>query len=721
VGELNAARLIVFSSVLSAYIDVVRIRLEWSTITAPAFTSTAPTGAWEDHAYSYSPTCDQAITTWGLTTNASWLSQNATTGVISGTPDNTNSTQSYYVDLTATNANGVAWQNYTVTVANNIPTITTTPGTSVWMTKKFYYNVSATDWGAYGGTFGASITTNWTGAYNWTDATGEFNFSASVKGSFWFNISFDDNSGAGNASISQNFTVTVAEPYFTSSPILIAWEDHAYSYTPTVNTTVTSWGHTTNGSAWIAQNSGTGEIYGTPDNTYSEQSYWINISASTLYDGTIYQNYSIFVHNYAPQFTSTPPTTGTVHVNITYNANTDDEGVGVPGGNYSGVSTNFTDPYTFNLTTGVLTITVLHSGSFWFNITADDQTGAGNATSWQNFTVTVGVPSDWSFTSSPVTGAWEDHGYVYTPITDTGLISNWSLTTNATWLSLNSTTGEVYGFPSNLYAGQSFSVSLMGWDTNYTHWQNYSIFVANQAPTFLTTPLATIWIGIIYGYDPTTDDEGLGGHYILIWDSRLTVLFNATTGLLIFNPQMVGVFLFSLTFDDGSGALNATVLQAWSVAVQGPGGGGSAIDVDFTWTVDGNNVSFTVVSTFTSPTVQYLWDFGDGSTSTLMNPTHSYAAVGTYSVTLLMGSQYATVGSVEHSVVIQKMSHKGSIFTVLDVTGQVFVLMMFIIGLALAVATKHPLAIIVAIVFLMLTVIFIVVPFLSSFGFGPLI
>lgn len=30
----------------------------------------------------------------------------------------------------------------------------------------------------------------------------------------------------------------------------------------------------------------------------------------------------------------------------------------------------------------------------------------------------------------------------------------------------------------------------------------------------------------------------------------------------------------------------------------------------------------------------YLWDFGDGATSTLINPTHSYAANGTYTITL---------------------------------------------------------------------------------------
>jgi PKD repeat protein len=32
--------------------------------------------------------------------------------------------------------------------------------------------------------------------------------------------------------------------------------------------------------------------------------------------------------------------------------------------------------------------------------------------------------------------------------------------------------------------------------------------------------------------------------------------------------------------------------------------------------------------------VSYRWDFGDGSTTTATNPTHRYAAAGTYDVTL---------------------------------------------------------------------------------------
>ena len=50
----------------------------------------------------------------------------------------------------------------------------------------------------------------------------------------------------------------------------------------------------------------------------------------------------------------------------------------------------------------------------------------------------------------------------------------------------------------------------------------------------------------------------------------------------------------------------------------------------------GVSISFTGTATVLDPkdTITYLWDFGDGGTSTLQNPTHTYATANTYTVTL---------------------------------------------------------------------------------------
>jgi uncharacterized repeat protein (TIGR01451 family) len=45
-------------------------------------------------------------------------------------------------------------------------------------------------------------------------------------------------------------------------------------------------------------------------------------------------------------------------------------------------------------------------------------------------------------------------------------------------------------------------------------------------------------------------------------------------------------------------------------------------------------------STTGEETIEYLWDFGDGETSTLDDPVHTYAAAGTYQVTLTATNDY---------------------------------------------------------------------------------
>jgi len=46
------------------------------------------------------------------------------------------------------------------------------------------------------------------------------------------------------------------------------------------------------------------------------------------------------------------------------------------------------------------------------------------------------------------------------------------------------------------------------------------------------------------------------------------------------------------------------------------------------------NLSMTCSDLSSSSPTSWLWDFGDGNTSTAQNPTHTYAAAGTYTVCL---------------------------------------------------------------------------------------
>jgi len=94
-------------------------------------------------------------------------------------------------------------------------------------------------------------------------------------------------------------------------------------------------------------------------------------------------------------------------------------------------------------------------------------------------------------------------------------------------------------------------------------------------------------------------------------------------------------------------------------------------------TAGGNTFNFTSSHNFTP--INYLWDFGDGSTSTAANPTHTYTQSGTFYVTLvatgssLFGTMCSTISSTVVNVSVWNTNCDASftIDTALSTTGNV--------------------------------------------------
>jgi serine protease len=109
------------------------------------------------------------------------------------------------------------------------------------------------------------------------------------------------------------------------------------------------------------------------------------------------------------------------------------------------------------------------------------------------------------------------------------------------------------------------------------------------------------------------------------------------------------------TFTEQASWSNDTNACAISHPIVGGGGGGGGTPVaNFTDTVNGLAVSFTDTSTDTGGTISaHAWTFGDSSTSTATNPSHTYAAAGTYSVTeTVTDSASGTTNSKTSSVTV---------------------------------------------------------------------
>ncbi|CAN5637141.1 hypothetical protein BH11BAC2_BH11BAC2_11410 [soil metagenome] len=128
--------------------------------------------------------------------------------------------------------------------------------------------------------------------------------------------------------------------------------------------------------------------------------------------------------------------------------------------------------------------------------------------------------------------------------------------------------------------------------------------------------------------------------------------------------------LWNWTFSNGS----TSTLQNPSVTIGGPGTyTGTLIVTDTAGCIDTVSQSFTInpnpiaaftttgtscqngLVTFTNTSsggTSYSWTFGDGTTSTSQNPTHTYSSSGTYNVTLVVTNAFGCTATLSQSVVV---------------------------------------------------------------------
>jgi PKD repeat protein len=102
---------------------------------------------------------------------------------------------------------------------------------------------------------------------------------------------------------------------------------------------------------------------------------------------------------------------------------------------------------------------------------------------------------------------------------------------------------------------------------------------------------------------------------------------------------------------------NTTLFNPVLIPGSGGGGGNAAPNAGFTFTTLGHTATFTDTSTDTDGSVvAWSWNFGDGSTSTAQNPSHTYAAGGTYTVSLTVTDDDGATGSTNKSVTVSEGS-----------------------------------------------------------------
>ncbi|TVR79294.1 MAG: PKD domain-containing protein [Chitinophagaceae bacterium] len=122
------------------------------------------------------------------------------------------------------------------------------------------------------------------------------------------------------------------------------------------------------------------------------------------------------------------------------------------------------------------------------------------------------------------------------------------------------------------------------------------------------------------------------------------------TGLLTGNPPGLGQFVVGVCVDEyRNGQLISTVSRDFQFNVVHCENVTNASALSALTDCTTSEVSF--FNNSSGDIVSYLWDFGDGNTSTLENPVHNYADTGSYQVTLITYSANSLCNDTSTNIV----------------------------------------------------------------------
>ncbi|PCK07792.1 MAG: hypothetical protein COA42_12470 [Alteromonadaceae bacterium] len=540
-----------------------------NTNDAVVISGTPNTSVLEDASYSFTPTTSDDdvgdTTLFSISNQPSWASFNTATGVLNGTPSNSDVGISNNISISVTDSGGAISNltafSITVSNTNDAPVISGTPSTTVAEDAAYSFTPVVNDVDSGDTTsFSINNTPSWasfdtnTGTLSGTPSNSDIGLSSGIV------ITVAD--GANVADSLAAFSITVSNTndavVISGTPSTSVFEDASYSFTPTASDEDlgdTATFSINNQPSWASFDTATGALSGTPSN--SDVGVNSNIGISATDSGSAVSNLATFSitvinTNDAPIISGTPSTSATEDASYNFTPTVSDVDVG---DSASFSISNQPSWASFDANTGTLSGTPSNNDiglSSGIVITVTD--GASVTDSLAAFSITVNNTNDAVVISgTPDASVLEDSSYSFTPTTsdeDIGDTTTFNISNQPSWASFDNTTGTLSGTPNNSDVGVNSNIGISVTDSGgaVANLATFSITVinTNDAPVISGTPSTSVAEDVSYSFTPTMSDVDVGDSASFsISNQPSWASFTASTGALTGTPSNSDIGTYS--------------------------------------------------------------------------------------------------------------------------------------------------------------------------------
>ena len=263
--------------------------------------------------------------------------------------------------------------------------------------------------------------------------------------------------------------------------------------------------------------------------------------------------------------------------------------------------------------------TYVIAGNYTVSLTTTNSGGSSSFTRTNYITVTVPAPVA-NFTATPRNGTM--------PLTVTFTDNSTNTPTSWIWsFGDGSTVNSTQQNPVHTYANAGiYTVSLNATNAGGSNTKTVANYITVTVPVPVANFTATPRIGTA-PLTVTFTDNSTNTPTSWNWSFGDSSLVNATQRNPVHTYASAGNYTVSLTATNAGGSNTKTVANYITVNVTAP-------VANFVGTPTSGSLPLTVTFTdsSTNTPTSWFWVFGDGATSTLQNPTHTYASAGTYNV-----------------------------------------------------------------------------------------